>query len=95
MAASFRIAMDFSKCCLSLTVYSFYCVCWLCLNAFNTIINGFAFTNNRSPLKTAQQRRILRWRYKPFMFMSNLTPLDFLCIFKTRVNPEYVLQTNV
>ena len=94
MAVSLKIAMDFFKYFMSLTILSFHSICWLSLSVLHSIINGFAFTNNRSPLKTAQLGRIL-WRCKPIQFMSNVTPLDFLCIFKTRVHPEYILQPNV
>ena len=44
-------------------------------------------------MKTAQLGRIL-WRQK-FVTMLNSSALDFMCVFRTYVRPEYVLQPNV
>ena len=54
MAVSMKIAIDFLKYFMRLTIYSFYCVCWLCISVLDSLKISFVLTNNRSPFKTAK-----------------------------------------
>ena len=93
MATKYMVAVNFFKYFIRLLAYSLYCVCWACASVLDFIINRMMVENHQSTMKTAQLGRIL-WRQK-FSIMSLSSQLDFFCMFRTLVRPEYVLRPNV
>ena len=92
MFSKYKTALNFCKYFLKLIVFSFYCVYWICISTLDFILDIFSFENQHSSTKSAKIGRIL-WKQKfSLMFFS---PLDFVCIFRGRVKPEYVLRPNV
>ena len=95
MATKYFVVVNVLKYVLRLAAYLLYCGCWLCACALNCVINGWILTLKLNELtsNTAELGRIL-WKQK-FSILSETSPYDFLCIFRTRVNPEYVLRPTV
>ena len=94
MGATYRTVLNFLIYFMKVIIYSFYYVCWVFVGVLDAIMNRLdSFANSQSPLNSAKLGRIL-WRQK-IMTMNHMSPLDFLCLFRTRVKPEYVLKQNV
>ena len=93
MATKYFVAVNVFKYFSKLVAYSLYCVCWSCAFALNFIINRWMFTSYDSRTDTAKLGWIL-WKYKFYAFRE-ASPTDFLCMFRTRVRPEYVLRPTV
>ena len=90
MAAKYKTVINIFRFLLELTIYAVYRFCRFGVGVCEFIIN---IKNCHSVVNSAQQGRIL-WRQKHFV-MDETSPLDFLCMFNSRVKPEYVLRPNV
>lgn len=93
MATKYFIVLNIFKYFLRLAEYSLYCIIWSCACLFDFIVNTCTFTFNGSGTNTAQLGKVL-WKQKFSIFSEN-SPIDFLCMFRTRVRPEYVLRPTV
>ena len=91
--AEYKTLFMFFMYLVRLATYTVYCACWLSIWVLDCIINVFVLANHKSPLKAAKVGRI--WWRKKYVPMLGASPLDFLCIFTTRVRPEYILKPNV
>ena len=78
---------------LKQVIYLFYYVSWACAFVLNCKLNWWMLTFRNQRMNTSQLGRVL-WKMKRFVFQE-ASPVDFLCIFRTRVKPEYVLRSNV
>ena len=63
------------------------------MNVLDILNYNFASENREPTTKTAKLGRII-WRQK-FYNMRHASPYDFICLYLTNINPEYVLQPNV
>ena len=93
MLWKYKIALTFCKYFVKLTAFSFYCVYWMFIRTLDYIINTFSYETYHSSTKSVKTGRILL-RQK-FSTMALTQPLDFVCMFRDRVRPNYVLQPNV
>ena len=93
MATKYTTLQKVFKCFIRLAAYTLYLFCWMSLRVLDYISNAFVFKSHQSTMKSAKLGRIM-WRQK----LSNFAfaePFDFICLFRTSVKPEYVLQPNV
>ena len=93
MATKYFVLVNVFKYFFRLAGYLVYCFCWSCACALSFMINMWILTFNKSTENTAQLGWVL-WRQK-FSAFSESSPIDFLCMFRTRVRPEYVLRPTV
>ena len=89
----YTTAQKFFKYFIRLAGYSLYFFCWMFIRVLDYILNAFAFKSHQPTIKSAKIGRIM-WKQK-FYNMRLVSPYDFICLFRTRVKPEYVLQPNV
>ena len=93
MAVKYFIVINVFKYFVKLMTYSLYCVCWLFACTLDVIINRWMLIFNSSITNTAQLGWVL-WKQK-FSLLVDTSPMDFLCMFRTCVRPEYVLRPTV
>ena len=93
MATKYMTVQKVFKCFIRLAAYLLYLFCWMSLRVLDYISNAFVSKSHQPTMKSAKLGRII-WRQK----LSNFAfaePFDFICLFRTSVKPEYVLQPNV
>ena len=88
-----KTALNFGKHFLILIAYSLYCVFWIFIRAVDLILDTVSFESHHSSTYSAKIGRVL-FKQK-FCLMVLTSPSDFVCLFRSRVKPEYVLQPNV
>ena len=93
MATKYFVVVNIFKFFFRLGAYSLYYVCWKFQYALNCMINRWVFSFNDSRTYTAQIGWVL-WK-KKFSVFSDSSPMDFLCMFRKRVRPEYVHRQTV
>ena len=93
MATKYFVVVNVFKYLFRLAGYLVYRFCWLCACALSYIISRWLLTFNKSTANTAQLGWVF-WRQK-FSAFSDSFPIDFLCMFRTRVRSEYVLRSTV
>ena len=93
MASVYTTAQKFFKYFIRLAAYTLYCFCWMSVRVLDYISNAFIFKGHQPTIESAKLGRIM-WRQK-FSNMGLVSPYDFICLFRTHVKPEYVLQPNV
>ena len=93
MATKYFIVLNIFKYFLRLGEYSLYCVCWACVRILDYMAKVWMVSSIGSKINTAQLGWIL-WKQK-FSIFSETSPVDFLCMFRTRVSLEYVLRPTV
>ena len=92
MFSKYEIALNFCKYFAKLTAYSFYCAFWIFISGLDLIMDIFSFERHSSRNSTKIGNILLK---RKFSLMALTSPLDFCCLFRRRVKPEYVLQPNV
>ena len=93
MATKYTTVQNVFKCFIRLAAYLLYLFCWVSVCVLDYISNAFVSKSHKPTMKSAKLGRIM-WRQK----LSNFAfadPFDFICLFRTSVKPEYVLQPNV
>ena len=93
MAAKSTVAVNFIRYFIRLSVYSLYCFCWYFSSVLDYIVHILLLVNQHSANTTARAGRI--WWRKKFSIMSVSSAMDFICAYRTRVKPEYVLKSNI
>ena len=93
MAPNFNTVVNFYQFFVGFSIYLLFRFCRLCLCVLDFIIRKIAIETRQSRGNTAQYGRIL-WRRKIFV-MDEPASIDFLCLFASRVKPDYVLRQNV
>ena len=92
MATKHFVVVNIWKYFFRLAVYLLYFFNRACAYGLNYTIN-WMLTFNNSRTNTAQLGWVL-WKHK-FAILSVTSPINFLCLFRTRVSPEYVLRPAV
>ena len=94
MAVTYKTVLTFLTFFLSVISFALYRVCGALIGILNFIISMLVSGNDqRQSTETAQVGHIL-WR-KRFSTVQQISALDFLCLFTTHVEPEYILRPTV
>ena len=93
MARVYKTAENIFKYFIRIAACSLYRFCWLCVHVLECITKTFRFKSHQETSKSATLGRIM-WRQK-FYNMRHVSLYDFICLYRTRGRPDYVLQPNV
>ena len=93
MARVYTIVQNFFKYFIRLAAYSLYRFCWMSVCVLDYISNTLVLKSHQPTVKSAKLGKII-WRQK-FYNIRLVSQYDFICLFRTHVRPEYVLQPNV
>ena len=93
MSSNFKTIVKFYQFFVGFSIYLVFRFCRLCVDVLDIIIRKIIVVTLQSGGNNAQYGRIL-WRMKMFE-MDEPSSKDFLCLFTSRVKPDYVLRSNV
>ena len=88
-----KILIDFFKFFWSVLVYEVYCFVYALITAVDTALDRTKFRNGHS-FETSAQLGTILWKRK-LSPISLVSPRDFLCMYLSRVRPDYVLRPSV
>ena len=93
MTAKYQTTINYLRFFVGLCLYMMHRFCCLCIGVCDIILNKLLVDYHHATGKSAKYGRIL-WRRKHFE-MDITSQTDFVCFFVSRVNPDYVLRSNV